>query len=99
MRALIYIPLLMALAACGGGDVPSDTSFANAEEASAQRDAAQEGRIRNEAALACVKANSSEEEWAIIIAEGEGAGEMLQAVLNRAGTRECFTSNNVVVLL
>ena len=50
-------------------------------------------------ALACVRANASDEEWAIIETETLAAEMLLQDVLRREGTQRCFAVNNVVVFI
>lgn len=97
MRMLLAIPML-ALAACGG-DTPSADSAAVSAANAASRDAAQESRIDNPDALACIRANSSDGEWAIIAGQDANAEAMLQSVLRREGTVRCFNDNNVTVYL
>ncbi len=96
MRQAAAIGFAM-LAACSSG--VDDESAAAARAEAASRDAAQESRIDNPEALACVRANSSDGEWAIIAGEDENAVAMLQTVLNREGTIRCFNENNVVVYI
>lgn len=92
------IVALVALAACGT-DTPSSQSAAEAADSAAARDAAQAGRIDNPEALACVRANATDGEWAIIAGQDANAETMLQTVLNREGTVRCFNENNVVVYI
>ncbi len=98
MRSFGVIALL-AVTACGGGDTPNDESAAFSAANAASRDAAQESRIDNPDAFACLQANASEEEWAIILLENESSQTTLQTVLNREGTIRCFNENNVTVFL
>ena len=96
MRTLASVLALAALTACGA---PNDRTAAIQQENAAARDAAQESRIINPGALACVRANASEEEWAIIETETLAAEVLLQDVLRREGTQRCFAINNVVVYI
>lgn len=96
MRLLMCFALLF-VSACG--DTPSARSAAISAENAAAREAAQAGRIDNPEALACVRANASEDEWAIIAAQDSAAEAMLQTVLDREGTVRCFQQNNVVVYI
>ena len=97
MRRLAPI-LLFVLAACGS-DIASDRSAAISSDNAALRDDAQVARIANPEALACIKANASDEEWAIIRAEGPDAPAMLETVLGRESTFNCFRDNDVTVYL
>ena len=96
MRTFASVLALVALTACGA---PNDRTAAIQQENAAARDAAQESRVINPGALACVRANSSEEEWAIIETETLAAEMLLQDVLRREGTQRCFAINNVVVYI
>ena len=98
MRRLSFLPVVLAVAACGS-DVASDRTAQIARENAAQRDAALDSRIDNPAALSCIRANASDEEWAIIRSESAAAPAVLQQVLNRERTRQCFVVNNVVIYL
>lgn len=97
MRWLACISMVL-LTACGG-DGPTSESAMSAAEAAAARDAAQAGRIDNPEAMACIRANASEGEWAIIAGQDANAEAMLQTVLQRDGTVQCFGQNNVVVYI
>ena len=97
MRYLMCISLLV-LTACGG-DSPSSASATQAAQDAAQRDAVQAGRIDNPEALACIRANASDGEWAIIAGQDSNAEATLQTVLNREGTARCFSQNNLVVYI
>lgn len=97
MRNLFVLIGLLGVAACG--DTPSDRSAQISRENAAARDAAQAGRIDNPAALACVRANASDQEWAVIAAEGPDAPGVLATVLNRDSTARCFSVNNAVVYI
>lgn len=97
MRWTAAIGLVM-LSACGG-NLPDSESAKAAAATAASRDAAQESRIDNPAALACVQANATNGEWAIIAGQDVNAAAMLQTVLNREGTMRCFNDNNVVVFI
>lgn len=88
----------LALAACGS-DTAGDRTAQTARQNLAARDAALEGRIDNPAALACIRANATEEEWAIIRSQTGPAPGVLQTILNREGTARCFSINNVVIYL
>ena len=90
---------LIVLVGCGGGDVPSDSTALAARENLASRDAAQEGRVLNPEALACLKNNATEEEWRVLGAETEASAAVLQQLLGREGTARCFAENNVVIYL
>ena len=98
MRPMVGISVMLVLSACGSDTVSSNTAKASAANASA-REAAQAGRINNPEALACVQANASDGEWAIISAQDSNAEVTLQRVLNREGTIRCFNQNNVVIYL
>lgn len=98
MRVAVVLSCLVALGACGG-DVASDKTAAVARENAAQRDAAQEARIPNPGALACIKASSTEEEWVIIASETGDAPLILAEVLEREATDRCFRENNVVITI
>ena len=97
MRVFCAASLIVALAACG--DSPSNRTAEQSQQNQAARDAAQAGRIDNPAALACVRANASEEEWAVIETETGDAPNVLQSVLRREGTQRCFAVNNVVIYI
>ena len=98
MRALALISVTATLAGCGS-DTVSDRTASIAQQNVLARDAAQAGRIDNPAALACIRANASEAEWAVIETETDEAATVLQSVLNREGTQRCFRINNVVIYL
>lgn len=98
MRPMVGISVMLVLSACGSDTVSSNTAKVSAANASA-REAAQAGRINNPEALACVQANASDGEWAIISAQDSNAEVTLQRVLNREGTIRCFNENNVVIYL
>ena len=98
MRRVQLLPAILVIAACGS-DVASDRTAQIARQNAAQRDAALESRIDNPAALACIRANASDEEWAIIRSENAAAPAVLQLVLNRERTRQCFSLNNVVIYI
>lgn len=98
MRRVQLLPAILVIAACGS-DVASDRTAQIARQNAAQRDAALESRIDNPAALACIRANASDEEWAIIRSENAAAPAVLQLVLNRERTRQCFSVNNVVIYI
>ncbi|MBT8409480.1 MAG: hypothetical protein KJN93_07635 [Alphaproteobacteria bacterium] len=96
MVRAVFIAAFVALAACGT-DTPSSQTAGEAADRAAARDAAQAGRIDNPEALACVRANASDEEWAVISRQDAAAETALQTVLNRESTVRCFIENNVVV--
>jgi hypothetical protein len=98
MRHFLLLTALVFLSACGS-DTVGDRSAAAGQQNSAQRDAALESRIDNPAALACIRENASEEEWATIASETGDAPAVLQTVLKREGTVRCFNVNKVVVYL
>ena len=98
MRALALILVTAVLAGCGS-DTVSDRTASIGQQNVLARDAAQAGRIDNPAALACIRANASEAEWAVIETETDEAPAVLQSVLNREGTQRCFSINNVVIYL
>lgn len=98
MRWRASICALIALAACGG-DVASDRTAAVSAENAAARDAAQAGRFDNPEALACLRANASDEEWSAIQREDAEGEASLQAVIDRESTARCFNDNNVVIYL
>ena len=98
MRRMIVIPTVLAAAACGS-DTASDGTALTAQQNAAQRDAALESRIDNPAALACIRQNASEAEWAVIRTETGDAPLVLRDVLNRDGTAQCFRANNVVIMI
>jgi hypothetical protein len=98
MHRMFLSGLTLALAACGT-DIPNDSTAAVARQNSEARDAAQEGRILNPEALACVKANATDAEWAVIASETGDAPNVLADVLNREGTLRCFSVNNVVIYI
>jgi hypothetical protein len=98
MNRASLLPALLVVAACGS-DIASDRTARIGQQNSAARDAALESRIDNPAALACIRANASEEEWAIIQSENSSAPAVLQQVLNREGTARCFSINNVVIYI
>ena len=97
-RFLALAGLLPVLAACGG-DVPSDRTAAISRANEDARMRAQEGRIMNPEALACIKANATEDEWAVISTEKGFAEPILGEVLAREGTQRCFSINNVVIYI
>ncbi len=96
MHGLAVILALFLLAACAGDVVSSETAALSAGNAAA-RETAQEGRIENPEALACLRANASDAEWAIIAGQDGAAEAELQTVMNREGTIRCFNENQVVV--
>ena len=96
MRKFSTGMVLFLLAACGA---PTDRTAAIQQENLAAREAAQESRIINPAALACVRANATEAEWAIIETETGEAANTLQSVLRRESTQRCFAVNNVVIYI
>ena len=98
MRRAFLLSTVLALAACGS-DTVSDRTAQTAQQNAAQRDAALEGRIDNPAALACIRANASQAEWAVIQTETGDAPTVLRDVLNREGTTNCFRANNVVIYI
>lgn len=98
MRRSVAMIGLMLLTACGGDTVSSETAAA-ASVSAQSRDAAQESRIDNPDALACIRASSTEGEWAIIARQDAEAEAMLHNVLNRESTIRCFNENNVVVYI
>lgn len=98
MRRVFLLTALTLVAACGS-DTVGDRSAAAGQQNAAQRDAALESRIDNPAALACIRENASEAEWAAIASETGDAQSVLQAVLAREGTVRCFNVNNVVIYL
>lgn len=98
MRTGALCLALVALAACGSDTVSSRTADIAAANVQA-RDAAQAGRIDNPAAIACVRQNASDDEWAKMSREDEVAVATLQTILDRPGTMQCFRANNVVVSL
>ena len=63
MRFAVVLTGLILLNACGS-DIAGDNTAAVARQNVAARDAAQEGRMLNPGALACIKASSTEEGWA-----------------------------------
>ena len=97
MRVFFAATALFALAACGG--TPTNRTAEISQQSQAAREAAQAGRIDNPAALACVRANATEVEWAVIETETGEAPNVLQLVLRREGTQRCFVINNVVVYI
>ena len=98
MRMAVALACFGALCACGG-QVASDKTAAVARENAAARDAAQEARIPNPEALACIRASSTEEEWAIIATETGEAPRVLAEVLDRESTDRCFRENRVVIYI
>ncbi|NNL35477.1 MAG: hypothetical protein HKP35_06630 [Silicimonas sp.] len=98
MRFCLGIACVLLLTACGS-DIAGDNTAAVARQNAAARDAAQEGRILNPAALACIKASSSEQEWAVIASETGAAPSVLQDVLGRQSTIDCFRTNDVVIYI
>jgi hypothetical protein len=98
MRRALFLTAFSLVAACGSDTVGNRTA-ATAQQNAAQRDAALESRIDNPAALACIRENASEEEWAVIETETGDAPAVLQTVLNRDGTVRCFRANNVVIYI
>ena len=98
MRRVQLLPAILVIAACGS-DVAGDRTAQIARENAAQRDSALESRIDNPTALACIRANASDEEWAILRSEHAAAPAVLQLVLNRERTRQCFSLNNVVIYI
>lgn len=98
MARAFVLPMLFVLACCGS-DTAGDRTALTAQQNAAARDAALEGRIDNPAALACIRENASEAEWAVIESETGEAPNVLRSVLNRAGTANCFRANNVVIYI
>lgn len=98
MRRMIVLLTGLTAAACGS-DTASDSTALTARQNAAQRDAALESRIDNPAALACIRQNASEAEWAVIRTETGDAPLVLRDVLNRDGTAQCFRANNVVIMI
>jgi len=98
MNHMAGIFAICFLTACSGDAVSSETAALSAGNA-AEREKAQAGRIDNPEALACLRANASDAEWAIIAAQDSHAEAELQTVLNREGTIRCFNDNQVVVYL
>lgn len=98
MKPIATSSILFLLAACGS-DTVSDRTALSAQQNAAQRDAALEGRIDNPAALACIRENANDGEWAVIRTETGDAPIVLRDVLNREGTQSCFRANNVVIYI
>lgn len=92
------LPILFLLAACGS-DIAGDNTAAVQRANEDARMAAQRGRVPNPEALACIRANASNDEWSVIATETGDAPAVLQTVLNREGTIRCFNANNVVVYI
>ncbi len=98
--AVSLVPVLsLVLTACSAGDAPSSQSAADASANVAARDAAQEGRVLNPDGVACIRANATLEEWAIIVGQDANGEAMLQTVLDREETARCFRQNRVTVYL
>lgn len=98
MKRALLLSACLTVAACGS-DTASDRTAQTARQNAAQRDAALESRIDNPAALACIRENATEQEWAVIRTETGDAPFVLRDVLNREGTVRCFHENNVVIYI
>jgi len=98
MRLLVLILTAALLQACGT-DIASQGKADQSTANQAQRDQVQESRIDNPAALACLEANMTEEEWAVLGREDEEAEWLLAEVLARQGTQQCFEDNRIVIYL
>lgn len=98
MRSLALLLAVGLLQACGS-DAPSSAKAEQASANQAARDSAQRSRIDNPEALACLRANMTDEEWAVLGREDEPAERLLAEVMTRPGTVTCFDENRVVIYL
>ena len=87
-----------SLAACGS-DVPSSKTAALSQANQASRLSAQEARINNPGAIACLRQVTTGDELAILAEEDDRAVALLREVLNREEMTQCLNDNEVVVYL
>ena len=86
------------LAACGG-DIPSSSTAAQSQASELSRLAAQEARIRNPGAIACLRQVTTKEEQAILAVEDDQAVALLREVLSRDEMTRCLNDNDVVIFI
>lgn len=91
--------IVFALLAACGSDVPSSRTAAMSQANEQARFTAQDGRIANPGAIACLNEVTTPEERSILAKESAEAEALLQDVLNREDMSACMVRNNVVVYL